>query len=121
MLLVSDDDGNDEFLDFDDDIAVFTVHDANVDINVASLETTEVDEIAEPVFIGSRKRKSNSSNWKKNITSDSHRKGKKYTDCKGNEKAAKEQRHKTVTPAVISVTKIFQKLLGFQFVMNIGR
>ena len=100
MILVSDEDGNYELSDFDNDIAdkdcipseadmSQSLQDANVDIYVASLETTEVDEITEPVSIESWKRKSDFSN-RKNVRSDSYRKGKKYTDCKGNEKAARE-------------------------------
>ena len=76
MLLISDDDGNDDFLDFDDNIAgkdcipseadmSQSLQNANVDIDVASLETTEVDEITESVSIGSRKTKSDPSKRKK--------------------------------------------------------
>ena len=75
---VSDDDRNDEFSDLDDDIAnkdcipseadmSQSLQNANVDIDVASLETTEVDEITESVSIGSSKRKSDPSKRKKNI------------------------------------------------------
>ena len=88
MPLVSDDDGNDEFSDFDGDIAdkdcipsqadmSQSLQDANVDIDVASLEATEVYKITEQVSIVSRKRKSYPSKRKKNIRSDSYRKSKK--------------------------------------------
>ena len=72
MVLVSDNDGNDKFLDFDDDkdyipseadISVFTRCKCGYWCSFS--KTTEVDEIAEPVSIRSRKRKSNPSKWKK--------------------------------------------------------
>ena len=82
MILVSDEDGNYELSDFDNDIAdkdcipseadmSQSLQDANVDIYVASLETTEVDEITEPVSIESWKRQSDLSN-RKNVRSDSY-------------------------------------------------
>ena len=62
MLLASDNDGNDEFSDFDDDIADKDYIPNEADMSqslqdVTSLETTQIDEIAQPVSIGSRKRK----------------------------------------------------------------
>ena len=105
-------------MDFDDDITdkdclpseadmSQSLQDANVDIDVASLETTEVDEFTEPVFIGSWKKKSNPSKRKKNMRSDSCRKSKKYTVCKGNEKAAREPKAQDCSTCCYKYNKNF--------------
>ena len=124
MFLISDDDKNDEFSDFDDVIAdkdnipseadiSQSLQDANVDIDVASLETTEVDEITEPVSIVSRKRNSNPRKRKKISDQILIEKVKNTQTVRAMKKQLESLRHKTVAPAVISITKISLKLIGF--------
>ena len=90
-----------------------SLQDANVDIDVASLETTEVDEITEPVSIGSRKRKSDPSKRKKMSDQILIEKVKNTQTVRAMKKQLESLRHKTVAPAVISIAKISQRLIGF--------